>query len=84
MPVWRGAASGALTGVKKNAVILLRWLLNYDYVTVMLPVLLCSGPAEAHLNSTGMGLPTVRWLPAISIRSRFTSPKPKPPGRAMR
>ena len=26
MPVWRGAASGALTGVKKNAVILLRWL----------------------------------------------------------
>jgi hypothetical protein len=24
MPVWRGAASGALTGVKKNAVILRR------------------------------------------------------------
>jgi hypothetical protein len=41
MPVWRGAATGALSGVKKNAVILLRWLPNFDYVTVMLPVLLC-------------------------------------------
>ena len=72
MPVWRGAVTGALSGVKKNAVILLRWLPNFDYVTVMLPVLPCSG----------MGLPTVQWLPAISIQSRFTSPKPKPPGRA--
>jgi hypothetical protein len=32
MPVWRGAATGALSGVKKNPVILLRWLLNYDFV----------------------------------------------------
>ncbi len=50
MPVWRGAVTGALSGVKKNAVILLRWLPNFDYVTVMLPVLPCSGPAKAHLN----------------------------------
>jgi hypothetical protein len=33
MPVWRGAATGALSGVKKNAVTLLRWLLNYDFVS---------------------------------------------------
>jgi hypothetical protein len=39
MQVWRGAVTGALSGVKKNAVMLLRWLPNFDYVTVMLPVL---------------------------------------------
>ena len=55
MQVWRGAVTGVLSGVKKNAVMLLRWLPNFDYVTVMLPVLLCSGPAEAHLNSTRYG-----------------------------
>jgi hypothetical protein len=43
MPVWRGAVTGALSGVKKNAVMLLRWLPNFDYVTVMLPVLPSSG-----------------------------------------
>ena len=64
MPVWRGAATGALSGVKKNAVMLLRWLPNFDYVTVMLPVLPCSGPAEAHLNSTGMG-PILRRIVAL-------------------
>ena len=55
MPVWRGAATGALSGVKKNAVMLLRWLPNFDYVTVMLPVLPCSGSVSGAPSVVGAG-----------------------------